>query len=128
MDLHAAGLEYNPAAGLDLPESQRAFHEHLSKSNSLSFVQKMAEFDRRYKGLRRGSKTVGGVHAVEAGSLHLFALGSASPGMPRKEWEIPIPGFLVDGYSFCPDADVVAFVEWQPSGCVHLPLEFPTVN
>ena len=58
-------------------------------------------------------KTNGGIHAIpENDSVRLFALGSASRGIPYKQWEIPLP-FDEYSYDFCPRADLFAVVEWQ---------------
>jgi len=39
LDLHAVGLEHNPAAGIDLTESRKAFSQHLASYDALSPIE-----------------------------------------------------------------------------------------
>ena len=60
-------------------------------------------------------KTVGGIQAiVDNGSVRLLSLGSASRGIPYKQWDIPLPVVNVDAYGFCPRADVFAVAVVEP--------------
>ena len=64
-------------------------------------------------------KTVGGVHAIiNDDSVRLFALGSASRGIPYKQWKIPLPIPHLRGLSFCPHVDVFVGVELEDSSYV----------
>ena len=59
-------------------------------------------------------RAVGGVHAiVDSNSVLLLALGSASRGIPYKQWEIPLPVTDPADYGFCPRVNVFAVVELQ---------------
>jgi len=78
LDLHAAGLEHNPAAGTDLTESRKAFRQYLTSYGTLSPTE-----ERRVGGLRaprkyKDTKVVGGVHAILNDKVRLFTLGSVS--------------------------------------------------
>ena len=53
----------------------------------------------------------GGVYGMVEDSIRLFTLGSASRGIPCKEWEISSPVNDVEGYCFYPGADVIAFLD-----------------
>ena len=86
-------------------------------------MESLCPIEKRVDHLREdydAGRTVGGVHAiVDSGSALLFALGSASRGIPYKQWEIPLPitGPTV-GYGFCPRANVFAVVKLQSAGYV----------
>ena len=121
IDLFAAGLEYNAAAGAGLAESQNAFHQYRSNWDSLRPIEKKAvdniRIPDRYD---YGFKAAGGVYSIVKESVRLITLGSASRGIPHKVWEIPLPCTEVTGYNFYPGADVIAFVEVRNVVCVHL--------
>ena len=55
-------------------------------------------------------RSAGDVYAILDDSVRLFTLGSASRGIPFKEWRIPLPVGAVDDYCFHPGADVIAFL------------------
>lgn len=55
-------------------------------------------------------KKSGNVFAVSGVSIRLFTLGSASRGMPHREWEIQLPLATQADYNFDPCGDVIAFV------------------
>ncbi|KAF9793389.1 hypothetical protein BJ322DRAFT_1016908 [Thelephora terrestris] len=109
IELYAAGLEYNAAAEINLADSQNAHSRYCSSMDSLCPVGKMMvsmwrdNLDRTRSG--------GGVHVIFQESVRLFALGSASRGIPHREWEIPLPVADPAGCCLCPDGDVIAFVE-----------------
>ena len=66
------------------------------------------------------SRAVGGVYAIAAESVRLFIPGSASRGIPHKEWKIPLPDIGWECYGFYPDADVIAFITIQETmTCVY---------
>jgi len=112
LDLHAAGLEYNPIVGVDLAESQRIFNKYLSNLDSSPVVETRTINSLRTPRCSKVSKTAGGVLAIVDESVLLFTLGSPLRGIHR-EWEIPFPCASINNYSFYPDADIIAFVEWQ---------------
>ena len=118
IELFAAGLEYNAAAGIDLVESRKAFLQYKSSLDSLRPIE-----ERVVGGVQVGddywSKTAGGVHAVFADSVRLFSLGSASRVIPHKQWEIPSPTRDPMDYYIYPGANLIAFVDMRTSGCVH---------
>lgn len=102
--------------GVGLADSRNALHQYRSNVDKLCPIEEEVV---RGLGLDNGkhSTTAGGVHAIIVhDSVWLFTLGSASRGIPQKEWKIPYPLERVAAYSFCPVADVVAFVE---QSCVH---------
>ena len=69
----------------------------------------------------RSMKTAGGIHAViEDDSARLFVLGSASRGIPYRQWKIPLPATGPKQCGFCPRADVIAVVESQHVTYVRL--------
>ena len=96
-------------AGVDLSESRKAFLQYSSSLDSLSPIEK-----RVVVGVQDGDdhwlKTAGGVYAVFTNSVRLFSLGSASRGIPYKEWEIPSPINGPMGYGICPSDNLIAFV------------------
>ena len=58
------------------------------------------------------TETVGGIHAsINHDSAWLFALGSASRGIPYKQWEIKLPTSGLQKCGFCPRADVFVIVK-----------------
>ena len=119
IELFATGLEHNDEAGIDLAESRKAFLQYNSSLGSLQPVEeRMAgevQVDADYR-----SRTAGGVHAVFMNqSVRLFSLGSASRGIPYKEWEIPSPIDDPTGYHIYPATDLIAFVGRDTSMCVH---------
>jgi hypothetical protein len=108
IDLFAVGLEYNSAAGIDLVDSRKALLQYRSSFDSLRPIEE------RIVHLERGiTSTSGGVYAVASddGPVQLFALGSASRGIPHKEWETRLASIFLEAYGFCPHADVIAFPE-----------------
>ena len=119
IDLFLAGLEYNAAAGVDLIESRKAYLQYTGSSlDSLRPIEeKVVDVAQAEPGYP--SSTVGGVHAVFADSVRLFSLGSASRGIPHKEWEIPSPIDDPIGRYIYPRANLIAFVERQTNTCVH---------
>ena len=119
IDLFLAGLEYNAAAGVDLIESRKAYLQYTGSSlGSLRPIEeKVVDVAQAEPGYP--SSTVGGVHAVFADSVRLFSLGSASRGIPHKEWEIPSPIDDPIGRYIYPRANLIAFVERQTNTCVH---------
>ena len=122
IELYATGLEYNAAAGISLTDSQNALYRYRFNLQSLRPVEK-----RTVNVLRSGNvgdaKSVGGIHAVIKDSVRLFALGSASRGIPHREWEIPLP--VTDPAAFClhPGGDVIAFLEQGEIKCVRFSWE-----
>ena len=68
--------------------------------------------------------SAGGVRAFDTeNSVRLFVIGSASRGIPHKEWEIPAPTDAPWKCCFCPGADVIAFTNLQTGVYVHSLLE-----
>lgn len=108
IELFAVGLEYNAAAGINLADSKNTLRQYRSSFNSLRPT------DERIVNLMRGDDwTSGGVYAMLNTSVRLFALGSASRGIPHKDWgwETPVPEPDLLAYDFDPSADVIAFLE-----------------
>ena len=117
IDLFAAGLEYNAVAGIDLAESRKALLRYSSSLDSLSPIEKRMVTEIR---MENGylSNTAGGVHAVFIDSVRLRSLGSASRGIPSKEWKIPSPIDTPVYFYLYPGANLIAFVEWREYPCV----------
>ena len=118
IDLFATGLERNAKAGIGLSESRKALLQYSSSLASLRPIEeKVVDGVQTYEGY--SLKTAGGVHAVLTDSVRLFTLGSASRGIPSKEWEIPCP--INDPVYWCiyPCANLIAFVKGPPHRCVH---------
>lgn len=113
--LFSIGLEYNAGAGTDLPAGQEALDKYYSNFYSLNPVEERGVPNTEYSDLnQRCTKVVGGVCAVIGDdSVRLTTLGSTSRGIPRKEWEIPLPVVDPVDYTLCPDANVIAFVKLQ---------------
>ena len=63
-------------------------------------------------------QAVGGIYTIVKESARMFTMGSHSRGIPYKQWGIPLPG-AVESYGFCPDADVIAFIELREVMCVY---------
>ena len=123
IDPFATGLEYNAEAGISLAYSQKALLQYRSSLDSLSPIEVKAVSNLTWEDLDEGSmKTAGGVYTIVKDPVRLFTLGSASRGIPQKEWEIPLPVVNPAGYSFYPGANVIAFVELQGAACVNLSL------
>jgi hypothetical protein len=120
IELFAAGLEYNAAAGINLPESREAFRERASNLGLLFAIEETVVPLEVQLDFVNISKTAGGVHAVYTGSgpVRLFSLGSASRGIPCKQWQIPSPVENCVGHCIYPPADLIAFVELQGGRCV----------
>ena len=119
IDLFATGLEYNAAAGIDLTESRKALLQYNSSLGSLHPVEERVVGE-VHVGNDYRFQTAGGVHAVFVNeSVRLFSLGSASRGIPYKEWEIPSPINYSTGYHIYPAADLIVFVERQSCMCVY---------
>ena len=117
LDLFAAGFEYNAAAGIDLAESQKAFLQHISSLDSLRPIEERVVGEVQMDGDYH-SKTSGGVHAVFTDSVRLFSLGSASRGIPYKEWNIPSPIDHPMACCICSHANLIVFVKEQADPCV----------
>jgi len=120
LDLHAIGLEHNPAAGIDLTESRKAFCQYLTSYCALSPTEERTMVDN----LRTSAdveyiKVAGGVYAILEDQVRLFTLGSVSRGIPYNEWTIPLPIIAPQDYNFYPGADVIAFLELQGLMCVY---------
>ena len=107
IDLYATGLEYNAAAGISLADSREALLRYRSGLDSLRPVEeRTVNLQRRFQ-----CGASGGAYVIVNDSIRLFTLGSASRGIPPKEWEIPLPFTYPSGYGFYPGANVIAFVE-----------------
>jgi hypothetical protein len=113
IDLFAAGLEYNVATRVDLDSSRAAFQSHSSLDSLRPIEVRAVEVPRME--YQPATVVADGVYCLETqNSIRLFAAGSASLGVPYKEWEIPtpVPGDQFQRrYHICPSADVIAFVE-----------------
>ena len=119
IDLFAAGLEHNATSGIDLAESRKALLQYSSSLGSLRPI-KQRTVHQIQSGMGYWARTTGGVHAVINGSVWLFSLGSASRGIPYKQWKIPSPIDNPIAYSIYPGANLIAFVErCQTHLCVH---------
>ena len=118
IDLFAAGLEYNAAAGIDLVESRKAFLQYSSSVDLLHPIEEKVVGEVQSDG-NRWSKTAGGVLAIFADSVRLFALGSASRGISYKEWKIQPPIDNAIGFHICPAANLIVFIGPQTSRCAH---------
>ena len=111
MDLFAAGFEYNTTSGISLADSRKAFLQYRSNLDALRPNEERL-LDHLRPGHGHDATTVGGVYAtILRDSVRLVTLGSASRGIPYKEWEIPLPVESLAGYSFYPAADAIAFVD-----------------
>ena len=44
-------------------------------------------------------------------SANFITLGSASRGIPRREWDIPFEHLRARGFAFYPQADILAVIE-----------------
>ena len=119
LDLHAVGLEHNPAAGIDLTESRKAFRQYLTSYGALSPTDERTVGGLRAPSCFEDAKVVGGVYAILNDKVRLFTLGSVSRGIPYKEWAIPLPVTAPHDYGFYPDADIIAFVELLEDPCVY---------
>lgn len=117
IDLFAAGFKYNAAAGISLADSRKAFAQYHSNLETLHSIEEkaVAKLGPEYADYIRSTSGVHGI--IVRGSVRLYTLGSISRGIPRKEWEIPIPAVDLACYSFHPPADIIAFVDWS---CVPL--------
>ena len=67
----------------------------------------------------QNAKVVDGVHAILKNEVRLFTLGSVSRGISYKECAMPLPVTAPQGYGFCPDADIISFVELLKESCVY---------
>ena len=88
VELYAAGLEYNMAAGVSLHRSRAS----LQSTSGLNLLRPMEVTTMKSPPMRREWSTMntGGVYAIASDSVRLFAPGSVSRGVPYKEWEIPV--------------------------------------
>lgn len=120
IELFAAGLEYNPAAGTSLADSRKAFLQYRSSIESLRPTEERM-IDNLHLGYIGYLRAGCGVYSVTLDSVRLFSPGSVLRGIPSREWEIPppIPVTELVGYCFYPTADVIAFVERQGFTCVR---------
>ena len=119
LDLHAVGLEHNPAAGVDLIESQKAFCKYLTSFGALSPIEERTVCGLRAPRKYQDAKVVGSVYTILKDKVRLFTLGSVSRGTPYKEWAIPLPVIAPQDYGFYPGADIIAFLEVQGVMCVY---------
>jgi hypothetical protein len=122
IDLFSAGFKYNAGTEVSLTDSQKALLQLRSDLDSPSQIEERA-VESLQTVVRHFTMVVGGVHTITEGqSVRLFTLGSASRGIPPKEWKLLAP---VDtrNYRIFPGADVIAFGELQGVVCVHLSLE-----
>lgn len=123
IDLFSTGLEYNAAAGVSLDDSRKALLRYCSSLDSLRPVEEKM-MDRKWPEYVELEKPVGGVYPIVNGSsIRLFTMGSASRGIPHKEWEIPLPVVDLACYGFYPGADVIAFVELREPKYIRLSWE-----
>jgi hypothetical protein len=107
IDLFSAGFEHNATAKIDLDDSQKALTQYKSGVDSLSPIEERVVDNLPPEYL--STKAVGGIHAIiNSDSASLFALGSASRGIPYKQWEIKLPTSGPQGCGFCPRADIFA--------------------
>jgi hypothetical protein len=116
IDLFSVGLEYNAVAGVSLTDSQEALLRYRSNPDPLCQIENIRQDP------LNSIRTTGGVHAaLKDGLVRLFTLSSPSRGIQHREWKIPLPVAHQGHYCFFPGADVIAFLELQQLGCVHLP-------
>ena len=108
IDLFGAGLEYNAAAGVSLADSKKALLQYRSSLESLRPIEKRTA-ETEY-GIKRISDGICAV-APPGKPIRLFTLGSASRGIPHKEWQTPLALTNPRDYDFCLDADVIVFPE-----------------
>jgi hypothetical protein len=120
IELRAAGLEYNAAAGISLVDSRNALLQYRSNLDSLRPVEKRS-FEILQAGKVVHARSGGGAFAIAKDSVQVFTLGSASRGIPHKEWEIPLPVTDLEDFCLYPGDDVIAFVEKQGVECVAPP-------
>jgi len=126
IDLYAAGLEYNAAAGISLAESRTALQRYLSSLDLLRPAKEWTRGSIQILEDYHDPTIAGGIYAIVEESVRLFNPGSPSQRIPHKEWEIPIPsvqGYVRD-YSFYPGADIIAFAALQEETCVYLVVKF----
>ena len=119
IDLFSVGLEYNEAAGVSLEHSRKALLRYCESLDALQPIEERI-VDRNWPEHMESERPAGGIFPTITGSsARLFAPGSASRGIPHKEWEIPLPDIDLASYGFYPCADVIALVELQEAKCVH---------
>ena len=121
MDLFSSGLEYSMAAGVSLDDSRRALLQYLSSLDSLRPIEERTTDCNWPKDVILDEPASGVYPAVNGSSVRLFVPGSTSRGIPHKEWEVPLPVADLEGFGFYPGADIIAFVEFQETKCVHRP-------
>jgi len=119
LDLHSVGLEHNPAAGIDLTESRKAFRRHLASYDTLSPIEETTVDDLQVPYDWMDAEAAGGVYAILKDEVRLFTLGSVSRGIPYKEWAIPLPVITLHSYGFYPGADIIAFLKLSEVLCVY---------
>ena len=115
--MFSAGYENNVAAGVSL---EKALLHYRSNLDSLSPVEEGVEvLQWHLLELSDFTRTADDVHAISDlyDSVRLSTLGSASRGIPRKEWSVPLP-FVPLGYALGPGVDVIAFVTMESAVCV----------
>lgn len=109
IDLFATGLEYNAAAGVSLADSKKSLLRYHSSLETLRPIEeRVMNLEPRFE------RASGGTYAIAfVSSVRVFTLGSASRGIPHKEWEITPPVTHIWGYCFYPGADVIAFLDCE---------------
>jgi len=112
-------LEHNPAAGIDLAESRKALFQYLTNFKTLSPIEERTVDNLRIPNDIRDTEAAGGVYAIVMDQVRLFTLGSASRGIPYKEWTIPLPVTEPESYGFYPGADIIAFIKVSRWTCVY---------
>ena len=118
IELYAAGFKYNPGVGISLSDSRKALLQYYSNLESLRPAEERKMENIRVKEVC--SVTGGGVYAAIIGdAVRLITLGSASRGIPHREWQIPFPVIDPEDYCLCPGADVIVFFEWLGERCVY---------
>ena len=110
IDLFSAGFEYNAGTQVSLADSQKALLQYRSSMDSLHPIK-----DKMVECLQTShtdfATSASGVHVIVKNDLaRLFTLGSASRGIPHKEWEIPLPDADPGDYDFDSSADVITFI------------------
>ena len=111
LHLHSLGLEHNPAAGIEQPESRKALFRYIDRYHQLDRLEERTVSNIQIPEDVDSTYSAGGVYGIMNDSVRLFRLGSVSRGIPLKEWEIPRPQVAIEYYGFYPGADVIAFAE-----------------
>ena len=110
IDLFGAGLQRNPRSKTSLADCRAALEAYCSRWKTLDTAER---WERALDVPNiRDATAVNGTYGILWGdSAKFFILGSASRGIPGKEWDVPLKHFEATGFTFYPQANVMAIVE-----------------